>query len=73
MDDKTAKTLMGNHFKQQLKYDGAYNNITFICTKADDMSLDEAAASLGIVDFIANEEGQKIRIETEIGDKRTEL
>ncbi|KAK1640177.1 hypothetical protein BDP81DRAFT_403669 [Colletotrichum phormii] len=29
VDDKTAKTLVEDHCTQQLKYDGAYNNITF--------------------------------------------
>ncbi|KAK7441953.1 hypothetical protein CaCOL14_009780 [Colletotrichum acutatum] len=73
VDDKTAKTLMGDNFKQQLKYDGAYNNITFICTKADDISLDEAAPSLGIVDLIAKEQERKIEMESEIERKTDEL
>ncbi|TQN71730.1 Nuclear GTPase SLIP-GC [Colletotrichum shisoi] len=70
VDDKTAKTLLGDHFKQQLKYDGAYNNITFICTKADDISLDEAAPSLGIEVLIAKEQERKTQTEKEIGEKR---
>ncbi|EXF81114.1 hypothetical protein CFIO01_08210 [Colletotrichum fioriniae PJ7] len=73
VDDKTAKTLMGDNFKQQLKYDGAYSNITFICTKADDISLDEAAPSLRIVDLIAKEQERKIGMESEIERKRGEL
>ncbi|KAK6210107.1 hypothetical protein QIS74_11691 [Colletotrichum tabaci] len=70
VDDKTAKTLLGDHFKQQLKYDGAYNNITFICTKADDISLDEAAPSLGIEILIAKEQERKTRTEKEIEEKK---
>ncbi|KAK0380584.1 hypothetical protein CLIM01_02051 [Colletotrichum limetticola] len=66
-------TLMGDNFKQQLKYDGAHNNITFICTKADDTSLDEAAPSLSIVDLIAKEQERKIGMESEIERKRGEL
>ncbi|KAI3544138.1 hypothetical protein CABS03_04943 [Colletotrichum abscissum] len=66
-------TLMGDNFKQQLKYDGAHNNITFICTKADDISLDEAALSLSIVDLIAKEQERKIGMESEIERKRGEL
>ncbi|GJC86751.1 nuclear GTPase SLIP-GC [Colletotrichum liriopes] len=73
VDDKTAKTLLGDHFKQQLKYDGAYNNITFICTKADDISLDEAAPSLGIDEFIANEQERKTQTETQIEEKKQAL
>ncbi|KAK1457104.1 hypothetical protein CMEL01_16115 [Colletotrichum melonis] len=56
-----------------LKYDGAHNNITFICTKADDISLDEAALSLSIVDLIAKEQERKIGMESEIERKRGEL
>ncbi|EFQ33347.1 uncharacterized protein GLRG_08491 [Colletotrichum graminicola M1.001] len=73
VDDKTAKTLLGDHFKQQLKYDGAYCNITFVCTKADDISLDEAAPSLGIEEFIAEEQERKIKMETQIKEKEQAL
>ncbi|KAK1992109.1 hypothetical protein LX36DRAFT_694424 [Colletotrichum falcatum] len=69
VDDKTAKTLLGDHFKQQLKYDGAYSNITF----ADDISLDEAAPSLGIDEFIAGEQDRKIQTETQIREKEQAL
>ncbi|KAK1981068.1 hypothetical protein LZ30DRAFT_750329 [Colletotrichum cereale] len=73
VDDKTAKTLLGDHFKQQLKYDGAYSNITFVCTKADDISLDEAAPSLGIEEFIAKEQERKIQTEMQIREKEQAL
>ncbi|KAF6827030.1 hypothetical protein CMUS01_09188, partial [Colletotrichum musicola] len=53
VDDKTAQTLMGHNFKQQLKYDDSYSSITFICTKADHITLDEAAETLGITDEIS--------------------
>ncbi|KAF5514477.1 Nuclear GTPase SLIP-GC [Colletotrichum fructicola] len=52
VNDRTAKTLLGQHSRQQLKFDGSYSNITFICTKADDVALDEAAETLGIRDTI---------------------
>ncbi|KAF4817083.1 Nuclear GTPase SLIP-GC [Colletotrichum siamense] len=52
VNDRTAKTLLGQHFRQQLKFDGSYSNITFICTKADDVALDEATETLGIRDTI---------------------
>ncbi|KAK2014761.1 hypothetical protein LZ32DRAFT_527996 [Colletotrichum eremochloae] len=73
VDDKTAKTLLGDQFKQQLKYDGLYNNITFICTKADDISIDEAAASLRLKEFIAKEQKRKIQIETQIREQNQAL
>lgn len=48
VDDKAAKTLLGDTFKRQLKYDGTYSAVTFICSKTDDISRTEATDSLGI-------------------------
>lgn len=48
VDDKAAKSLLGETFKRQLKMDGGYNSVTFICSKTDDISLTEAQDSLGI-------------------------
>lgn len=48
VDDKTAKNLLGDSFKLQLKYDGTYSAVTFICTKTDDILESEVAASLNI-------------------------
>ncbi|KAI0600034.1 Dynamin family-domain-containing protein [Biscogniauxia sp. FL1348] len=53
VDDKTAKTLLGNTFKRQLKYDGTYSAVSFICSKTDDISITEAADSLGIEEEIS--------------------
>jgi len=39
VDDKAAKSLLGESFKRQLKYDGTYSRITFICSKTDDISV----------------------------------
>ncbi len=65
VDDKAAKSLLGESFKRQLKYDGTYSHVTFICSKTDDISITEAADSLGLnedfgdffekLDNIANE------------------
>ena len=38
VDDKAAKSLLGDSFKLQLKYDGTFSRVTFICTKTDDIS-----------------------------------
>ncbi|TLS29371.1 hypothetical protein PpBr36_00947 [Pyricularia pennisetigena] len=46
IDDKSAKTLLGNAFKQQLKFDGLFGQVTFICSKTDDISVSEAVKSL---------------------------
>ena len=43
VDDKAAKSLLGESFKRQLKYDGTYSRVTFICTKTDDISITEVA------------------------------
>jgi Dynamin family len=53
VDDKAAKSLLGETFKRQLKMDGGYNTVTFICSKTDDISLMEAQDSLGIEDELA--------------------
>ncbi|CAK4034253.1 Hypothetical predicted protein [Lecanosticta acicola] len=48
VDDKAAKTLLGDSFKRQLKYDGTYSAVTFICSKTDDISYTEAMDSLDL-------------------------
>jgi len=48
VDDKAAKSLLGESFKRQLKMDGGFNSVTFICSKTDDISLEEAQDSLGL-------------------------
>ncbi|KAK1675643.1 hypothetical protein BDP55DRAFT_715343 [Colletotrichum godetiae] len=55
VDDKTAKTLVEDRCTQQPKYDEAYSNIMFVCSRADDVSLDEAAPSFGIVNSMEKE------------------
>ncbi|GAB1316634.1 Dynamin N-terminal domain-containing protein [Madurella fahalii] len=53
VDDKTARSLLGDSFRRQLKYDGTYSAVTFICSKTDDISVTEAAESLGIEEEIS--------------------
>lgn len=53
VDDKSAKSLLGESFRRQLKYDGIYSRVTFICSKTDDISITEAADSLGLEDEMA--------------------
>ncbi|KAL8765481.1 MAG: hypothetical protein Q9209_007452 [Squamulea sp. 1 TL-2023] len=48
VDDKAAKNLLGQSFKRQLKLDGGFESVTFICSKTDDISLMEAQDSLGL-------------------------
>jgi len=53
VDDKTAKTLLGDSFKRQLKCDGTYSAVTFICSKTDDLVVKEAARNLGMDEVIS--------------------
>lgn len=50
VDDKTASMLLGDAFKRQLKMDGGFNTVTFVCSKTDDISVSEAQESLGLED-----------------------
>ncbi|KAK4442989.1 nuclear GTPase SLIP-GC [Podospora aff. communis PSN243] len=58
VDDKTAKSLLGDSFRRQLKYDGFYSAVTFICSKTDDISIIEAADSLGLDQEIDESQGR---------------
>ena len=55
VDDKAAKSLLGESFKRQLKMDGGFNPVTFICSKTDDISLGEAQDSLGLDEEMASD------------------
>ncbi|KAH0369733.1 hypothetical protein KCU65_g3085, partial [Aureobasidium melanogenum] len=63
VDDKAAKNLLGSTFRRQLKYDGTYSAVTFICSKTDDISNTEAADSLGLGEEIEELEEQLTSIE----------
>ncbi|TEA21515.1 Nuclear GTPase SLIP-GC [Colletotrichum sidae] len=73
VNNKTAKTLLGQNFKQQLKLDGAFSNITFICTKTDVIRVKEAAASLGLKDTIEKMDRSIDETKSKIGDVKSEL
>ncbi|KAF2016407.1 hypothetical protein BU24DRAFT_481019 [Aaosphaeria arxii CBS 175.79] len=53
VDDKSAKDLLGDTFRRQLKFDCAFSGITFVCSKTDDIEIREAAESLRIQDQIS--------------------
>nr|XP_036586865.1 uncharacterized protein CTRU02_03453 [Colletotrichum truncatum]KAF6797422.1 hypothetical protein CTRU02_03453 [Colletotrichum truncatum] len=46
VDNKTAKDLMGDAFKRQLKLDGSFSAVTFVCSKTDDIKIGEAMKGL---------------------------
>ena len=62
VDDKAAKNLLGNSFKRQLKYDGTYSAVTFICSKTDDISRTEAAEALRLGSQLARLDEEHNRI-----------
>lgn len=65
--------------RRQLKYDGTYSAVTFICSKTDDISVTEASESLGIEEEIS-ESWSRIqelsddirRLKSDIADLRDE-
>ncbi|KAF2660783.1 hypothetical protein K491DRAFT_711373 [Lophiostoma macrostomum CBS 122681] len=59
VDDQAAKKLLGDSFKRQLKYDGGFSAVTFICSKTDDISITEAIGSLDLEDEVSELEDQK--------------
>ncbi|THY16227.1 hypothetical protein D6D01_07752 [Aureobasidium pullulans] len=63
VDDKAAKNLLGSTFRRQLKYDGTYSAVTFICSKTDDISNTEATDSLDLGDEIDKLEDQLTAID----------
>lgn len=48
VDDKAAKHLLGTSFKLQLTMDGNYSNVTFICSKTDEISVREVTDKLDV-------------------------
>jgi hypothetical protein len=62
VDDKAAKNLLGNSFKRQLKYDGTYSAVTFICSKTDDISRTEAAEALRLGSQLAKLDEERNQI-----------
>jgi hypothetical protein len=77
VDDKAAKSLLGESFKRQLKYDGTYSRVTFICSKTDDISITEASDSLGLEEEMSskwekfdNVEKDQKRVKKELAELR---
>ena len=76
VDDKAAKKLLGDQFKRQLKYDGTYNSVTFICSKTDDINITEASEIVDATEQIDQwwDEIDKLEAEKrELTTKDTEL
>jgi GTPase SAR1 family protein len=48
VDDRTARILLDDAFKRQVQLDGVLGCITFVCSKTDDIDLNEVNESLGV-------------------------
>ncbi|KAK7923086.1 hypothetical protein PG985_007157 [Apiospora marii] len=86
VDDKLAQHLLGESFKLQMKLDGHYANMTFICSLTDDFNMGEMAHSFGMGhDYaenekaientnatIASEEVERKKLEVDISNKKAE-
>lgn len=69
ISNKAAQELLGNNFKRQLKYDGAFSGVTFICTKTDDVLESEVEDSLKIKQEVGDH-WEQIQL---LGGRREEL
>jgi hypothetical protein len=73
VDDKAAKTLLGESFKRQLKYDGGFSSVTFICSKTDDISITETIDTLELEEEIEELYDQQRKYEQEIDTTRERI
>jgi hypothetical protein len=71
--DKAARSLLGDSFKRQLQYDGAYSRVTFICSKSDDISITEASRSLNLEDQVSADWAKIDEIDDQLGDLKKTL
>ncbi|KAL9095127.1 MAG: hypothetical protein Q9165_002730 [Trypethelium subeluteriae] len=72
VDNKAAKDLLGESFKRQLKYDGTYGNITFICSKTDDISITEASSAFGLDETMSDSFDRATQLESLIEEAETD-
>lgn len=73
VDDKAAKTLLGDSFKRQLKLDGGFSNVTFICSKTDDISITEAIDTLELEDQVQALDEQQAKLEQDIKAHKSKM
>ncbi|KAI5816791.1 hypothetical protein BZA77DRAFT_263802 [Pyronema omphalodes] len=73
VDEKSAHKLMGEGFRRQLLMDGGFSSISFICSKADDISVSEATLSLNLDDDFRPQMEEIEGWEAEIGEKKKKL
>ncbi|KAI0481588.1 hypothetical protein F4859DRAFT_512731 [Xylaria cf. heliscus] len=71
VDDQAAQELLGASFKQQLRFDGNYSNVTFVCSKTDDINIREAAEGLGLTENVKKLSSAKYKLDN--WEKNSEL
>lgn len=86
VNDKLAQNLLGESFKLQMKLNGHYANMTFVCWITDEVNMKEAAANVGLGKahednetaientnaIIASEEAERQNLEADISNKKAE-
>lgn len=73
VNDKAAKNLLGDQFKRQMKFDGLLSNVTFICSKTDDILIEEAVRSLGLERKVAAAEREQSDHQATLDEIRQEI
>ncbi|GKT60910.1 tat pathway signal sequence [Colletotrichum tofieldiae] len=73
VDDKSAKDLMGESFRYQMLLDDKYSAVSFICSKTDDINIDEAAGELDLTVDIGRDIAKVASLTHEIPALETEL
>ena len=73
VDDKTAQTLLDKSIKRQLQFEGLYSDVTFICSKTDEMSITEVEASLGLTARNAKIREHIAALDTKIASSRFDI
>ncbi|KAK2011638.1 tat pathway signal sequence [Colletotrichum eremochloae] len=73
VDDKSAKDLLGESFRQQLILDNKYSAISFICSKTDDINVEEVADELDLTADIRQDLSKIVSLTDEIPALEEEL
>ncbi|KAI9653730.1 MAG: hypothetical protein M1821_006924 [Bathelium mastoideum] len=73
VNNKAAQDLLGESFRRQLKYDGSYGNITFICSKTDDISTTEAFYEFNLDQTMSVVHDRMTELEVQIHSAKKEL
>lgn len=66
IDDKSARDLQGESFRRQMMFDNNYSAVTFVCSKTDEIHVDEAVRDLGLMSMMESKEKQIDAVTREI-------